>query len=123
MKLPPPLCDSYIYASRCACARTSIKSCYCDSLHEHSCYLSSPLLLTNSVLALQGEIVHDPHNGNITYCVYDSDIATGYGVGAFLFLFSSQSLLMSVTKCMCFGRPLAPGSNRAWSIIYFASSW
>ena len=50
-------------------------------------------------------------------------MATGYGVGAFLFLFSSQSLLMGVTKCMCFGRPLAPGSNRAWSIIYFASSW
>ncbi|KAL0320692.1 UNVERIFIED_CONTAM: hypothetical protein Sradi_5330700 [Sesamum radiatum] len=25
------------------------------------------------------------------YCVYDSDIATGYGVGAFLFLMASQS--------------------------------
>lgn len=70
-----------------------------------------------------GEVVHDPYNANITYCVYDSDVATGYGVGSFLFLFSSQALLMGVTKCMCFGRPLAPGSNRAWSIIYFASSW
>ncbi|KAJ8498612.1 hypothetical protein OPV22_009164 [Ensete ventricosum] len=60
---------------------------------------------------------------NATYCVYDSDVATGYGVGAFLFLLSSQSLLMGVTKCMCFGKPLAPGGNRAWSIIYFASSW
>ncbi|KAF2534111.1 hypothetical protein F2Q70_00032707 [Brassica cretica] len=29
---------------------------------------------------------------------------------------------MSVTKCMCFGRPLAPGNDRAWSIIYFISS-
>ncbi|KAL4362296.1 hypothetical protein GQ457_04G007020 [Hibiscus cannabinus] len=29
-----------------------------------------------------------------------------------------ESLLMGVTKCMCFGRPLAPGSERAWSIIY-----
>ncbi|WCJ24517.1 hypothetical protein M5689_006470 [Euphorbia peplus] len=60
---------------------------------------------------------------NATYCVYNSDVATGYGVGAFLFLLSSESLLMSVTKCMCFGRPLAPGGNRAWSIIYFISSW
>ncbi|ONK81515.1 uncharacterized protein A4U43_C01F30000 [Asparagus officinalis] len=68
-----------------------------------------------------GEIVHDPHN--ITFCVYDSDVATGYGVGAFLFLFSGQSLLMGITKCLCFGKPLAPGSSRAWSIIYFASSW
>lgn len=30
---------------------------------------------------------------------------------------------MGVTKCMCFGRPLSPGSNRAWTIIYFVSSW
>ncbi|KAJ8758510.1 hypothetical protein K2173_000231 [Erythroxylum novogranatense] len=60
---------------------------------------------------------------NATYCVYNSDVATGYGVGAFLFLLSSESLLMGVTKCMCFGRPLVPGGNRAWSIIYFVSSW
>ncbi|OWM67987.1 hypothetical protein CDL15_Pgr017555 [Punica granatum] len=60
---------------------------------------------------------------NATYCVYDSDVATGYGVGGFLFLLSSESLLMVVTKCMCFGRPLSPGGNRAWSIIYFVSSW
>ncbi|KAM0944326.1 putative modifying wall lignin-1/2 [Dioscorea sansibarensis] len=30
---------------------------------------------------------------------------------------------MGVTKCMCFGQPLAPSGNRAWSIIYFTSSW
>lgn len=68
-----------------------------------------------------GSIVTD--NYNSTFCVYDSDISTGYGVGAFLFLLSGQSLLMGVTKCMCFGQPLAPGGSRAWSIIYFASSW
>ncbi|OVA02948.1 Protein of unknown function DUF1218 [Macleaya cordata] len=68
-----------------------------------------------------GTIVKDEKN--FTYCVYNSDVATGYGVGSFLFLLSSESLLMGVTKCMCFGRPLAPGSNRAWSIIYFVSSW
>ncbi|XP_051122234.1 uncharacterized protein LOC127245417 [Andrographis paniculata] len=59
---------------------------------------------------------------NKTYCVYNSDVATGYGVGAFLFLLSSESLLMGVTRCMCFGRPLTPGGNRAWTIIYFISS-
>ncbi|XP_021690525.1 uncharacterized protein LOC110672141 isoform X2 [Hevea brasiliensis] len=68
-----------------------------------------------------GHIEKDPTNA--TYCVYNSDVATGYGVGAFLFLLSSESLLMGVTKCMCFGRPLTPGGNRAWSIIYFVSSW
>ncbi|RWR93886.1 Sodium/hydrogen exchanger 7 [Cinnamomum micranthum f. kanehirae] len=68
-----------------------------------------------------GNVVQD--STNATYCAYDSDIATGYGVGSFLFLLSSESLVMGVTKCMCFGRPLAPGGNRAWSIIYFSSSW
>ncbi|XP_024026120.1 uncharacterized protein LOC21397780 [Morus notabilis] len=69
-----------------------------------------------------GHIFNDERT-NSSYCVYNSDVATGYGVGGFLFLLSSESLLMGVTKCMCFGRPLAPGSHRAWSIIYFVSSW
>ncbi|KAH0866245.1 hypothetical protein HID58_083456 [Brassica napus] len=30
---------------------------------------------------------------------------------------------MSVTKCMCLGRPLSPGSDRAWSIIYFITTF
>jgi hypothetical protein len=60
---------------------------------------------------------------NSTYCVYNSDVAAGYGVGGFLFLLTGESLLMGVTKCMCFGRPLLPGSNRAWTIIYFVLSW
>ncbi|XP_042494707.1 uncharacterized protein LOC122074008 [Macadamia integrifolia] len=68
-------------------------------------------------------VVSGDGNINMTYCVYDSDVATGYGVGSFLFLLSSESLLMGVTRCMCFGKPLAPGGNRAWSIIYFVSSW
>lgn len=67
--------------------------------------------------------IHKTPGTNETYCVYSSDVATGYGVGAFLFLLSGESLLMGVTKCMCFGRPLTPGGNRAWSIIYFLSSW
>ncbi|KAI4381444.1 hypothetical protein MLD38_007514 [Melastoma candidum] len=69
-----------------------------------------------------GRIVVDDR-ANASYCVYNSDVATGYGVGGFLFLLSSESLLMGVTRCMCFGRPLAPGESRAWTIIYFTSSW
>lgn len=71
---------------------------------------------------MQGTLRKDEAT-NQTYCVYHSDKATGYGVGAFLFLLSSQSLLMGVTKCMCFGTPLSPGGNRAWAIIYFLCSW
>ncbi|MQL74693.1 hypothetical protein Taro_007064 [Colocasia esculenta] len=73
-------------------------------------------------LAFNGTIMVDSSNANYTFCVYDSDVATGYGVGAFLFLFSSESLLMTVTKCMCFGRPLTPGSNRAWLTFLIAEA-
>lgn len=69
-----------------------------------------------------GNIIKDDLS-NSTYCAYSSDVATGYGAGAFLFLLSSESLLMGVTRCMCFGRALAPGNSRAWTIIYFLSSW
>lgn len=85
-------------------------------------YLSKMLLWGFFFSLKQGHIVEDPRT-NSSYCVYNSDVATGYGVGAFLFLLSGESLLMGVTKCMCFGIPLAPGGNRAWSIIYFVLSW
>lgn len=81
--------------------------------------------LTHSLISpcmAQGEL-HTDVATNQTYCVYHSDVATGYGVGAFLFLLSSESLIMGVTKCMCLGRPLTPGGNRAWTIIYFLASW
>ncbi|KAL4191761.1 hypothetical protein AMTRI_Chr07g31440 [Amborella trichopoda] len=58
-----------------------------------------------------------------TYCVYDSDIATGYGVGAFLFLFISQILVMAASKCFCFGRSLRPGGSRAWALVLFIACW
>lgn len=62
-------------------------------------------------------------NSEYTYCVYDSDIATGYGVGAFLFLFLSQVLIMGVTRCLCCGKSLRPGGSRAWSIMLFIVTW
>ncbi|GFP78595.1 hypothetical protein PHJA_000003000 [Phtheirospermum japonicum] len=45
------------------------------------------------------------------YCVYDSDIATGYGVGAFLFLMASQLLIMVASRCFCCGTPLRPAGS------------
>lgn len=94
-----------------------------DSYDWFSLLLSKLTSMVHAVSASQGHLMPVPDQSNATYCVYSSDVATGYGVGAFLFLLSSESLLMGVTKCMCFGRPLAPGGNRAWTIIYFMSSW
>ncbi|ONK71528.1 uncharacterized protein A4U43_C04F9570 [Asparagus officinalis] len=60
---------------------------------------------------------------NYTYCVYNSDIATGYGVGAFLFLMVSQILVMAVSKCFCCGRALRAGGSRACALVLFLLCW
>ncbi|XAR66435.1 hypothetical protein NMG60_11012670 [Bertholletia excelsa] len=61
-------------------------------------------------------------NGN-SYCQYGSDIATGLGVGALLFLTASQLLIMAVSRCMCCGKALRPGSARARAIALFVTCW
>lgn len=58
-----------------------------------------------------------------SYCQYDSDIATGLGVGSLLFLFSSQLLIMAASKCLCCGKALKPGGSRAWAIVLFITCW
>ncbi|CAL9154249.1 unnamed protein product, partial [Musa hybrid cultivar] len=68
------------------------------------------------------KVVTDSEN-TYNYCVYDSDIATGYGVGALLFLLLSQAVLMVVSKCFCFGRSLGPGGPRACALLFFLLSW
>ncbi|KAK3018873.1 hypothetical protein RJ639_004438 [Escallonia herrerae] len=62
-------------------------------------------------------------DANSNYCVYDSDIATGMGVGSLLFLLASQLLIMFASRCMCCGRALRPGSSRAWAIVLFITCW
>ncbi|KAK1260305.1 hypothetical protein QJS04_geneDACA023376 [Acorus gramineus] len=58
-----------------------------------------------------------------SYCVYDSDIATGLGVGAFLFLMVSQVVIMGATRCFCCGRPLRPNGSRACAVVLFLLCW
>ncbi|GMH05656.1 hypothetical protein Nepgr_007496 [Nepenthes gracilis] len=60
---------------------------------------------------------------NFNYCVYDSDIATGYGVGAFLFLAASQVVIMAASRCFCCGKALNPGGSRACAVILFIICW
>ncbi|XP_070051711.1 uncharacterized protein [Nicotiana tomentosiformis] len=57
------------------------------------------------------------------YCVYESDIATGLGVGSLLFLLASQLLIMLASRCLCCGRALRPGKSRAWAILLFITCW
>ncbi|KAF5473123.1 hypothetical protein F2P56_009761, partial [Juglans regia] len=57
------------------------------------------------------------------YCVYDSDIATGLGVGSFLFLMASQVLIVVASRCLCCGKALRPSAPRAWAICLFITCW
>ncbi|KAF7025251.1 hypothetical protein CFC21_037469 [Triticum aestivum] len=57
------------------------------------------------------------------YCVYDSDVATGYGVGALLLLVAAQAVVMLASRCFCCGRGLKPGGSRACALMLFLFSW
>ncbi|KAJ3682240.1 hypothetical protein LUZ60_014813 [Juncus effusus] len=60
---------------------------------------------------------------NYTYCVYNSDIATGLGIGALLFLLLSQIVIMAASKCFCCGSGLRPGGARSCAIFLFLFTW
>ncbi|KAE8707532.1 Detected protein of confused Function [Hibiscus syriacus] len=58
-----------------------------------------------------------------SYCVYDEDIATGLGVGSFLFLLLSQLLIMVASRCLCCGKAMRPSGSRAWAVVLFITCW
>ena len=55
------------------------------------------------------KVVPEPNEVGVTYYMYHSDIATGYRVGAFLFLLLAETLIMVVAKCLCRGSSLTLG--------------
>ncbi|XP_030467839.2 uncharacterized protein LOC115686625 [Syzygium oleosum] len=57
------------------------------------------------------------------YCRYDSDIATGLGIGSLLFLLASQLLIVAVSRCLCCGKALRPSGARTWAIVLFITGW
>ncbi|KAH1048580.1 hypothetical protein J1N35_039364 [Gossypium stocksii] len=63
------------------------------------------------------------NNGKESYCVYDKDIATGLGVGSFLFLLLGQILIMVASRCLCCGKAMKPSGSRAWAVVLFISCW
>ncbi|OIT00441.1 PREDICTED: uncharacterized protein LOC109228955 [Nicotiana attenuata] len=68
------------------------------------------------------KIKEDSEN-NYSYCIYDSDIATGFGIGAFLFLLVSQLIIMLASRCFCCGKALSPGGSRACAVLLFIICW
>jgi len=69
-----------------------------------------------------GKVVPDQYDER-TYCVYNSDTSSWYGLGGCLFLLASQALVTAFTRCLCCGSVLKPGGSRVWAIILFFFSW
>ncbi|XP_077242880.1 aerobic coproporphyrinogen-III oxidase (DUF1218) [Tasmannia lanceolata] len=69
-----------------------------------------------------GKVVPDEYDES-TFCTYDSDVSTVYGLTAFLVMLLSQLLVNGVTRCLCFGRGLTPGGARICAICFFVFSW
>ena len=49
----------------------------------------------------QGKVVPDEYDER-SYCLYDTDASTVYGVCAFFVLLLAQLLVTGVTRCLCF---------------------
>ncbi|KAG6778710.1 hypothetical protein POTOM_015054 [Populus tomentosa] len=84
-----------------------------------SCISDGPIS-TYPCLLLQAKI---EKVGNDSYCRYDSDIATGLGVGSLLLLMANQLLIMVASRCLCCGKAMRPSGSRAWAIVLFITCW
>lgn len=71
---------------------------------------------------VKAKVVPDEYNER-TYCEYGMDVSTDYGLGAFGLLLISQTLVNSITKCLCFGRGMMGGSSTTHAIFFFVFSW
>ncbi|XP_054810198.1 uncharacterized protein LOC129311770 [Prosopis cineraria] len=58
-----------------------------------------------------------------TFCVYDTDASTVYGLAAFALLLVSQVVVHGVTRCLCFGKGLVTGCSTTCAIFFFIFSW
>ncbi|XP_052184119.1 uncharacterized protein LOC127796162 [Diospyros lotus] len=81
------------------------------------------------VLAVGGEhrrstakVVPDQYDEK-TYCLYDSDASTAYGLAAFGLLLISQTVVNGVTKCFCFSKGLFGGTSTTCAVFFFIFSW
>lgn len=54
----------------------------------------------------QATITQDTED-DYNYCTYDSDISTGFGVGAFLLFMASQVIIMVASQCFCCGKAVS----------------
>lgn len=104
-----------------SCDGRNAGSCQNSKLETNLCSIEIVLLQCICIFFLQATIAQDDEGRN--YCQYDSDIATGLGVGSFFMLVASQVIIMVVTRCLCCGKAMRPSGSRSWAICLFITSW
>ncbi|KAE8782776.1 hypothetical protein D1007_43826 [Hordeum vulgare] len=75
--------------------------------------------LVQVLVGCYGKVVPDEYDEQ-SYCLYDTDASTVYGVCAFFVLLLAQLLVTSITRCFCFGPAL---SSCGCTLAAFAVSW
>ncbi|KAI9120178.1 hypothetical protein K1719_008826 [Acacia pycnantha] len=70
----------------------------------------------------KAKIVPDEYDER-TFCVYDTDASTVYGLAAFALLLVSQVVVLAVTRCLCFGKGLVTGCSTTCATLFFIFSW
>jgi hypothetical protein len=85
------------------------------------CISSAPTLRASlrSSCWMQGKVVPDEYDER-SYCLYDTDASTVYGVSAFFVLLLQQAIVTAATRCLCFGPVL---SSRGCAVTAFVLSW
>jgi hypothetical protein len=68
---------------------------------------------------MQGKVMPDEYDER-SYCLYDTDASTVYGVSAFFVLLLQQAIVNVATWCLCFGPVL---SSRGCAVTAFVLSW
>ncbi|KAG2582850.1 uncharacterized protein LOC120711960 [Panicum virgatum] len=66
-----------------------------------------------------GKVVPDEYDDR-SYCLYDTDASTVYGVSALFVLLLQQAIVTAATRCLCFGPAL---SSRGCAVAAFVLSW
>ncbi|WOK93381.1 hypothetical protein Cni_G02078 [Canna indica] len=69
-----------------------------------------------------GKVVPDEYDER-TYCSYDTDASTAYGLSAFALLLLTQAVISVATRCLCCGRGLTAGGSRTCAVASFFIFW
>ncbi|KAG9160295.1 hypothetical protein Leryth_018949 [Lithospermum erythrorhizon] len=76
----------------------------------------------NFHFAYRQRIVPDEYHLR-TFCLYETNASSVYGLAAFGLLLVSQTIINGVTKCFCCGKRIMEGRSTTCAMFFFVFSW